>query len=388
MAKYEVIRSNVVFGTLIFMFIAMILFVFLVAPEVREEILPEYVVSYEKTVFDVSPGELNSGTITEGTKYISLNDITVDNTIQQNEIDVVRDAAFSASIFSNDVYNFGFSVDKSSLQSASLKFLVYDLSGDGKVKIYLNGKSVLARTVDLGSQIVVDFPLTYIRDGANQVEITASTPSVTFWRKNSITLLDITLLTEEYGTRKSVSNQIFSLSSSEAANADDAVLKAFIYAKGEPANIDIMLNGNRILKALPPQNLEIDIPTAYLKSGANLFEWSVEQDGQYLIKFTNILIDTVKTTGRETTYFFSISDDVYKKAKSGEYDCILYLKRFSGDDVIIMEINSEVDKYTFMGNDVSIDICDNLDEGKNEIKFSAENELKLEQATLRIKNKE
>ncbi|MBT3582401.1 hypothetical protein HN510_01135, partial [Candidatus Woesearchaeota archaeon] len=145
MAKYDLIHSSAVFVILIAMFAGIMVFIYTVEPSVREEILPPYVVEYENTVFDVAPGELNSGTTIEGVKRIPLNDIVVDNTLRKAEIDVARDAVFSSSIFTNDVYEFGFSVDLENVDSAGLTFIVYDIAGDANIKIYLNGKTVLSR---------------------------------------------------------------------------------------------------------------------------------------------------------------------------------------------------------------------------------------------------
>ena len=387
MVKYDLIRSNAVFGLLIMMFVSILIFIFLVAPEVREEILPPYVVSYEKTVFDVAPGNLEAGSTVEGVKPISLNDVTLDNTLQATELDVIRDASFSTSLFTNEVYDFGFSIDADNVHSAGLSFVVYDLSGDGKINVYLNGRSVLARTVGLGNQVIVNFPRDYIKDGANRIEITAGSPGIKFWQKNAVTLLDLKLFTEEYNTGKASANQVFSLTASEVANARQATLKAYLVPTGNPANIDLKLNGVRLLKATPPQSLELSVPVTALTQGANIVEWSIEQGGKYNIRFANILIDTIKVSGKTSTYFFSISNPDWLKVSTGSYDCTLALIRDSGDDTVVVELNTKVDKYTFATNEISIDVCEQLREARNEIKFSADDELDLERATLIIKNK-
>jgi hypothetical protein len=386
---YEVIRSSAVFGILVMMFITIMVFVYTVEPEVRDDILPPIVIEYDNTLFDVSPGELSAGTITEGVKRIPLNDLDIDNTLQYDELDVVRDASFSSSVFTNEVYDFGFSVDKDKVSTAGIKFLVYDMSGDGKLNIYLNGKTVLARDANLGSTVSVEFPINYIKDGANQIEITTSSPTLTFWSKNSYTLLDVVLFTKEYDTRTATGTQIFSLSASEATNAESVILKAMISPETSStiSNMEIKLNGYRLLKATPPQNFELDIPSTVLKSGANLVEWSTERGGKYTIKFSNILIDTVKTTGKANTYFFTIDDSTYTKVKNDNYECILSLVRDSGDYDVLIELNSNANKFDFVEDKINLDVCDDLNSGRNNIKFSAVDELDLDGATLIVKNK-
>jgi hypothetical protein len=384
-AAYKPVHSTAVFGILMAMFAAIMVFLFTVAPEVREEALPPYVVSYESTLFDVSPGSIESGVVESGVKQISLNDIVIDNTVQRTEIDISRDASFSTSILSNEVYDFAFTLDKEIVKKAGLTFTVYSLSGNGEMKVYINGRTALSRAVGVGSQIVVDFPESYLLDGANHVEITTSSPGLNFWSKNSVTLLDVTLVVDEYDTGKADSNQVFSLSSSEAANAESAVLTAYIEQQGE-ANIDIRLNGKSLLKATPPQTLDLSIPTTILKSGANVFTWYAERDGKYTIKFSNLLIDTVKTTGRSTTYFFTVNDADFRKVASGSYDCILTIVRDSGDESIIVELNGKQHVYDFVSGTFSVDVCDQLNAGRNEVKFTAEDELDLKGATLIVKN--
>jgi hypothetical protein len=387
MAQYDLIRSNAVFAILIAMFAGIMIFIYTVEPEVREEILPPYVIDYENTVFDVTPGELNSGTTIEGVKRIPLNDIIVDNTIKLTELDVARDATFSSSIFTSDVYEFGFSVDFEHVNSAGLTFVVYDISGDANIKVYLNGKTILSRAAVIGGQVTIDFPKTYLENGANYVEITTDSPTLQFWQKNSVTVLDLEIFTYEYNTRDAQVNQIFSLSSSEVANAREVTLESYIISEGEQANLDIKLNGNRLIKAIPTQNLEFSIPVTALKEGANIIDWNVDKDGKYNVRFANILIDTVKTSGRSTTYFFSINDDAYKKAqRTSDYECVLSLVKDTGDDSINVEVNSRIEKFYFTSGEVKIDICDDLLDGRNEIKFSAEDELDLKQAALIIQN--
>jgi hypothetical protein len=389
MAKYDLIHSSAVFVILIAMFAGIMVFIYTVEPSVREEILPPYVVEYENTVFDVTPGELNSGATIEGVKRIPLNDIVVDNTLKKTEIDVARDAVFSSSIFTNDVYEFGFSVDLENVDSAGLTFIVYDMSGDANIKVYLNGKTVLSRDAVVGGQITVDFPKTYLEDGANYIEITTDSPTVQFWQKNSVTVLDLELFTYEYNDKDSQVNQIFSLSSSEVVNAREVTLKAYVISEGEQSNLDIKLNGQRLIKAIPPQDLEFSVPVVALKNGANIIDWTVEKEGKYNVRFANILIDTVKTSGRAATYFFSINDGEYRKIqKTSDYECVLTLVKDNGDDVIIVEINSRIEKFDFINSEVKIDICEDLLDGRNEIKFSAEDELDLRQASLTIQNME
>jgi hypothetical protein len=385
-AAYKPIHSTAIFGILMAMFAAILIFLFTVAPEVREETLPPYVVSYESTLFDVSPGTLESGTIESGVKHISLNDVVIDNTVQRTELDISRDASFSTSLFSNEVYDFAFTLDKELVKKSGLTFTVYSLSGDGEMRVYINGRTALSKAVGVGSQVVVEFPESYIVDGANRVEITTASPGLNFWSKNAVTLLDVTLFVDEYDTGKSESSQVFSLSSSEAANAESAIIKAYIEQKGESANVDIRLNGNRLLRATPPQTLELSVPTTAFKSGANVITWYTERDGKYAIKFSNVLIDTVKTTGRATTYFFTIKDEDFRKVDSGSYICSLTLTRDSGDESVIVELNAKQDVYDFLGEKFSVDVCDQLRSGRNEIKFTAEDELDLKSATLIIKN--
>ena len=388
MAKYEVVRSSAIFGIMIALFVSILVLMFTVAPEVREELLPPYVVTYENTIFEVFPGELIAGEVDEGVKVISLEDITVDNTLQHKELDVVRDAVFSSSIFTQEVYDFAFSIDTAKVRSAGLMFKIYDLSGDGDINVYVNGNKISSRSADLGDQIIVEFPKNYLRNGANTVEVTASTPSSKFWQKNSFTILDVVLFTEEYD-ENSAANQVFSLVSSEAVNANEAILTAYLIPIGERGNVDIWMNDARLLKATPPQNLELSIPTTSLKAGANVLKWYADKDVKYEVRFAKLNIDTVKTTGRATTYFFTITDEVYRRVSSDRYLCELALTRDSGDDGVIIELNAKQMTKVFVNDQLSVDICEDLKDDRNELKFlAADDELDLDKATLVIYNKD
>ena len=386
--KYTVVRSSAIFGILIALFVGILGFIFTVAPEVREDILPPVVINYENIILDISPGSLRAGVTTEGIRTIPLNDITVDNTVQRQELKVIRDTTFSSGVLSEDAYEFRFSAELDKISATGLMFTVYDMTGVGDIVVYLNGHKVSSRSAVLGSQVIVDLPVTYLKEGANHVEITSKSPGIKFWQTNSVTILDLVLFTDEYDSDKSISTQVFSLSTSEAANADEATLKAFVAPSGESSNVEIKLNGLRLIKATPPQNLELTIPTTALKSGANVFEWSTSRDSKYHVKFANLLVDTVKTTGRSHTYFFDLSSRASDKVRTGKYACTLTIERDSGDELVIVELNGVQDRYDFVGNPISIDVCNQLNEDRNEIKFMAEDELDLQRVQLVIHNKD
>jgi hypothetical protein len=386
--KYNPVHSSAIFGILIVLFLGILIFIFTVAPEVREDVLPPVVIEYKHTIFEVSPGVLEAGEVTEGLKKVSLSDIVIDNKPQYTELDVARDASFSSNSFTQEVYDFKFNVDLDQVSSMGLVFTVYELSGDGKVIIYLNGHKVVTRVAGLGDQVIIEFPKSYLTNGVNQVELTTASPNVRFWQFNSATILDLVLYTTEYDSGSATSNQVFSLASSEAVNAESATLKAFVVPKGDMGNIEIKLNGVRLMTATPPQNLELDVPTTALKSGANVLEWSAERDVNYEIRFAEMYIDTVKTTGRATTYFFKIPDTDTRKIRSGSYACTLVIEKDSGDESVIVELNAKQNIFDLVSTTIAIDVCDELVEGRNEIKFLAEDELDLKQATLIISNKE
>ena len=384
------VRSSAGLVILFAMFAGIVLYMFLIPPDVREQILPPVELDFDDTVFDVSPGVLSYVDELWKDKSIRLNDVEINNELVEEKHVVSKNFDVTSTAFNQHDTEFRFLIDKSGVESAGLEFIVYEKTGEGNLDIYLNSKKIYANKAQLGDNIRVDLPLSDLREGENHVIISTTSPGALFWSKNEYTILNMNLVTEEYNAKRSTSDQVFSLTDSEAVNARNVKLYAYIVKNSEESsNIELILNNHRIYKATPTTNFVLDISADILKDGANILKWNVDQDAGYSIKQSIITMETVRLQGKQTNYIFNIGTNTYNSyINSDNYNCNLAIERSSGGDSFVLATNTNTRDITFIADKISLDICDDLKKGKNVIRFYTEDDdISLSKATLTIQNK-
>lgn len=387
-AALRYVRSSAGIVILFAMFGGLLLYLYLVPPDVRETVLPPVEVEQTQTLFDVKPGRLSFIDEIWRSKAIRLNDVEIDNTLQEEKHIVNNNFEVSSTAFNQHDTEFRFLIDKSDMKSAALEFIVYDKSGDSNLKIYLNDKDIYSSKPAMGDNLRVELPFYDLNDGVNNIIITTSAQGALFWKTNSYTILNINLVTSEYNAKTASATQTFSLTQSEASNAENIELNAYVIQNSlEDANVELYLNNNRVFKAVPQANFVLDISSDMLEGGSNIIEWVVDRDGGYSIKQAIIDMDTIKTTGNKIDYIFNIGININRYIEKGYYDCNLVLERSSGGDRCIVNVNSEEKEVHFSSDIISIDICDDLKEGRNRVSFYTEDDdISLSEATLTLEN--
>jgi len=380
------VRSSAGIAIMFAIFGSILLYLFLVPPEIREQILPPVETNYEETIFDVRPGLLSYVDEVWKAKSLRLNDIELDNTLSEQKHIVSNNFEISSTAFNQYDSSFRFFINKSNAESAALEFIVYSKEGDGNLEILLNGKSIHSSKVNIGDNLKVELPFHDLNNGENSIIMSTTAPGAKFWSTNAYTLLNFNLVTEEYSSRLSSGKQVFSLTDSEAANAENVKIITYIVRTSDlDSNVALYLNGRRLYKAVPQTNFNLDISEDLLIGGANTFEWTVDREGGYSIKQAILTMDTVKTKGKQSNYIFNIDKTRHSYIEKNYYNCNLIIERESGGDTMIANINSEPTQVTFSSEIVTLNICDDLKEGRNTIRFYTEDDdISLARTSLRI----
>lgn len=381
------LKSTAAVAIMIAILGSLLFYILVVPPELREELLAPYKENVSAVFLEVRPGQLSAGEEQPTTKTLNLGNIIVDNTLKTQKQLVSNQFTLKSNIFNSEVAKFSFSTEPSNLKSAVLEMYIQSAKGDGSLTIFVNDIPVYAGKVNPQTKTQVQLPVNQLKTGVNTVKIGLSPPSWAFWTTNSITIFDLNFVTEEYPEEGAV-EQVFSLTESEALNAEAAQLTAYVVDQaGTGQSLELIFNNERLFRGLPSTTFLIDLPTSSLKSGANTLTWSVDPGGAYFIKFITIGIKTIEVEGEEKDYYFTISSADKSEIDSGNYNCILYISKISGGDKLNVHVNSHTHDYTFENGEIIDNICNELEAGKNLIKISAPEDIELDLLKLTVGSK-
>ncbi len=389
---------------------AIIFYVITVPPGEREHLLGNLTTpTYERTVLDVSPGLISGATATGVERtYKTLSTVDVDYTPQPATRALSSQLIVTHGLFKQDIGNFSFDVsNRDILGSAKVYLLITDKIGTGLLQVAVNGKVVFAGGVEVGQEATISLPIDAIVQGSNNLKLYVSSPGIKFWTTNSYTLSTINLALANYDASKATQTQTFTLTAGELAGIQSAMLTASIKQISESSGeLKVTLNGNEIYKATPAQvtSLSVAIPTSLL-SGTNTLQWSVAKDGAYSIVLGQVALATSTfESGGVANYGFTLTSNENAKLQLHTLSCELKMIRTpiatssSGEELppppptggavaipaIDVTINGVAIPYLFSGDTVTDSICKYLRSGSNMISLSAENDIFVQQLTIKV----
>lgn len=314
----------------------MVLYVLVLPPDVREELLndgksPSGSGSGGQSGSSPSGAVLLServGTLTalsDDNVEHELNSLRIFDTTQAQVIKELSSIYVRRSIMSMQRANISFSVDPETSSNLKLAFNVK--VADGRMFIYLNNEPIA--TLSSPSPVSpppIAIPHELLREN-NVLTFEASGPGIAVWRINEFLIEPVTVVADVTDVSALKAEQSFSISSEEAEQLDTATL-FFLpeCTRKDVAPLEISMNGRRIFKGVPDcgarNNIELDVSD--LSEGKNTVEFETQ--------FGNYLIDRieVKTTLKEPisqVYYFDISASYFTTSSSdealcGEYDSI------------------------------------------------------------------
>src|SRR3989344_7055571 len=193
--------TNAIFGLVLLIALFIVLFVLLLPPEDRSNLLNQTTDSSGgnglpstgngiETLVLESPG-LVSVTEDETLEH-KINPINLFVKSAPEIIELASSASLQKSLFSEKEQNFAFNVnDLENLEDAKLSFFVSEQ--EGKLLVKLNGNVVFQSEVGEGSRIV-NLPTSYVGE-QNEMIIAVNSPGIAFWSKHYYSLKDIKVKT-------------------------------------------------------------------------------------------------------------------------------------------------------------------------------------------------
>ncbi|MBU0962565.1 MAG: hypothetical protein KKD48_01530 [Nanoarchaeota archaeon] len=364
----------------------MLLYVLLLPPEQREDILNQTISKNGDSnqinpvvLLSESPGELFPNKEGNIKHDISSLNIFVKDEPQTNRL--ANALEISRSLFSSKPQTVTFQIDDlTNIKSVILFFSVAKASGN--LQIWLNDNIVLDKKVE-GVQ-TIELPTNYLKRN-NILELKVSGPGLLFFTKNSYELEDIGIK-ETFEVINPKEERIFTISETEKAGLQKAILKYQIYCNGlDNGNTDfkILLNDKQVISKIIScigGSEEVELPNENIKEGTNKLTFIIGE-GDFLLSQINV--ETELKEKSNPTYHFDINNDDYDNIINGGADVTLRItgaktkkaNLIINDKKILMDTSED----TF-----SKDIRDYVNEGDNFIKIIPINTFTMDLLEVKI----
>ncbi len=366
----------------------MILYILLLPPEQREDILNQSVsngVSEEnvqtKVLFIETPGEI----------YPTKEDTVVHEMSPANifiksdpKTSILADSLeISKSLISNKPQTLTFDVeDISNLKDILLFFSVADTKG--KLIVKINDHQIFDG--EIGNVETIKLPINYINK-KNKLELKASSPGIFIFSRNHHSLEEIGIK-ETYQLTNPKEERIFSIPKYEASSMQKAVLSYQIYCNKLEKNttpFKIFVNDNLVLDKLLPcmgstESLEID--KSKLKEGTNDLEFNI---GEGDFQLSKIELRTELKEKQYPTYHFEIQNDDYKFVEQNKADINLRLEMNEEGRKISRVILNNKEIVVDTENELfTRDVSSFVNEGENIIKIIPQNTFSIDKLELKL----
>ncbi len=362
--------------------------------------------NFSTMFLDASPGILEmAGETNTSVLEIELDDFSIngipreltDRLSDEDEKIIIRQGVFSGSNWAKSV------VANTDVVGASLIFDVETTEGEADVRVYLNGEKIASKRAKEGEVERFELPLDLVNYGVeenttneNLIEIKVAKPSwLFFWKTNAATLKDTLFVQKVFDAE--VSQKVFDLDfdSDEVIGLDTATLETEVMlSEGAGSKkLKITFQDEEVYNSVPSssETFETDIPTTLFRNGVNTLAFETELEGGYNISgiLSYDVMDMPENSFKE--YKVTIGENVWPYVENGQrgedYECIFTLSKASGDDAIKVWINNHRMEYSFVNNELDANVCNYMKEGENSIKIIAKEFIRLDRASLELKEK-
>jgi len=365
----------------------MVLYILLLPPETREDILNQTIGKEDdgtgaasKVLLSESPGEVFQTKESDVIHDISPLNIFIktepSTKLLANAIEI------SKGLFSSRPKTLTFPIeDLTNLKSLVLFFSVTEAKGN--IEIWLNEHIIVDSKLE-GSQIV-DLPINYLKKN-NVIEIKASNPGILFFITNQYTLKDIGIK-ESYQVLNPKEERSFSIPAYEKNSLQKSVLSYQLYCNKLDTSTDlrIYLNDKEILSKMLnciAGSEEIDLSLEKIKEGTNVLTFTI---GEGDFQFSNIKVENELKEKAHPTYHFDVSEEEADEVVNGLSNAVLRLNLDGNTKKADIVVNDKQISMDTNEDEFSRDISEYINEGDNFIKIVPKNtftisllEIKLE----------
>lgn len=364
----------------------MILYILLLPPAQREEILNQSITqngggtqTISNVLLSESPGDVfqtkNNNIIHEMSPLNIFIKTEPSTKLLAGSIEI------SKSLFSSNPKILTFPIDDlSNLKSMILFFSIKNSKGN--LEVWLNDHIVVDNKLD-GVQ-TIELPINYLQKN-NVLELRASNPGILFFVKNYYDLEDVGVK-ESYQIINPKEDRSFSVPEYEKNSLQKSTLTYEVYCNKLDTETDmrIYLNEQEVLSKLITciaGSESVELPVERIRDGNNLLTFMI---GAGDFQFSQIKVENELKEKSNPTYHFEVSSDEANNIVGGMSHVILKLNLEGTSKKADIIINNKQFSLDTSNNSFSRDISEYVNEGDNFIKIVPKNTFSIKLLEIRV----
>ena len=259
---------------------------------------------------------------------------------------------------------------------------------DGTLTIKLNGEVVFENSIGQETVAPISLKKDLLKED-NTLDFAVSSVGLRFWKTNEYSLEDIKIIGDITDRSKQESRNIFTLTSKDLANIEEANLRFVPYCKSvaEVGTLDITLNDRNLFSAVPvcDDSYKQSIPIGLLDAGENKIIFKTAR-GSYSVEQIKIEFDEKEV--EKKVYFFETNQSEIDDIEDGDKDAILRLEFVDDEENKRADININ-DHFITLDDDERVftrNINDIIEEGNNFIEIRPRTRLDIVELSIKLED--
>ena len=260
---------------------------------------------------------------------------------------------------------------------------------DGILTIRLNGEAVFENNIEQETVAPINLKKDLLKED-NSLDFTVSSVGLKFWKTNEYSLENIKIIGDITDRSKQESRNIFTLTSKDLANIEEANLRFVPYCKSvaDVGTLDIAINSRNLFSAVPvcDDSYKQPIPIGLLDTGENKIIFKTSR-GSYSVE--QIKIEFKEREVEKKVYYFEANQSQIDDIESGDKNAILRLEFVDDEENKMADININ-DHFITLDDDERVftkNVNDFIEEGNNFIEIRPRTRLDIVELSIKLEER-
>jgi len=260
---------------------------------------------------------------------------------------------------------------------------------DGILTIKLNSEVIFENGIESETVAPIKLKRDLLKD-SNSLDFSVSSVGLKFWKTNEYSLDDVKIIGDITDRSKQESKNVFTLTSKDLANIDEANLRFVPYCKSvaEVGILDITINGRNVFSAVPvcDDAYKQPIPIGLLDAGENKIMFRTGK-GSYSVEQIKIEFDEKEV--EKKLYFFEVNQSQIDNINDGNRNAILKMEFVDGKENKRADININ-DRFITLDDNERIftkNVNDYINKGNNFIEIRPRTRLDIVELSIEFEEK-
>ena len=258
----------------------------------------------------------------------------------------------------------------------------------GILVIKINGETVYEYDLSSVNVQPITIEKTQLQED-NVISFEVSGVGMKFWSTNEYSLEEVKVIGDVTDTTRQKSKNIFTLSSAEFQNLDDASIRFIPYCsdQSEVGILDLLINNRVVYSAVPVCDDPVDqtFSTDILDEGQNDIVF-ISHKGSYSVE--QIKINLPLKDSKTVSYYFELNESTYDDVINGTLDSMLKIEFVDNDEEKKGEVSVNGHRKTFELDDDEYEYEKNinnwLEEGNNYLEIMPKSDLYIVELRVEV----